>query len=111
MSMQTAHSNAQVGRDAHPAAPRKLWVDDLRPAPEGWHWVKTSAETITALGERRWDVMSLDHDLGGEDTSRRAVLWLCENGNWPDEVRVHSANPVGVEWLTGMVSRYWEPAH
>ncbi len=89
----------------------KLWVDDIRPAPEGWHWAKTSGETIKALASQRWGVMSLDHDLGGEDTSRRAVLWLCENGNWPDEVRVHSANPVGVEWLTGMVSRYWEPAH
>lgn len=110
MSTQTAHSLAQVPREAQPTAPCKLWVDDLRPAPEGWHWAKTSAETIAALDERRWDVMSLDHDLGGGDTSRRAVLWLCENGNWPDEVRVHSANPVGVEWLTGMVSRYWEPA-
>lgn len=87
-----------------------LWVDDLRPAPDGWHWAKTSAEAIDALASQRWDLMSLDHDLGGDDTSRRAVLWLCENGNWPDEIRVHSANPVGVEWLKGMVNRYWEPA-
>ena len=50
--------------------------------------------------------MSLDHDLGGDDTSRRIVLWMCENEFWPDEVVVHSANPVGVEWLEGMIARY-----
>ncbi|WP_353955436.1 hypothetical protein [Rhodococcus sp. 14-2483-1-2] len=31
---------------------------------------------------------------------------MCEDGVWPTEIRVHSANPVGVEWLTGMVERY-----
>ncbi|WP_306669305.1 cyclic-phosphate processing receiver domain-containing protein [Rhodococcus pyridinivorans] len=51
-------------------------------------------------------VMSLDHDLGGDHTSRAVVLWMCEHEVWPDEVSVHSANPVGVEWLTGMINRY-----
>lgn len=83
-----------------------LWVDDLRPAPEGWTWVKTSDEALEALAERNWDLMSLDHDLGGDDTSRRIVLHLAEHGGWPQEVRVHSANPVGVEWLSGMIRRY-----
>ncbi|KAF0967291.1 hypothetical protein BPODLACK_04261 [Gordonia sp. YY1] len=31
---------------------------------------------------------------------------MCEHEVWPEVVRVHSANPVGVEWLTGMVDRY-----
>lgn len=34
------------------------------------------------------------------------VLWLCENDRWPPEVRIHTANPVGREWLTGMARRY-----
>lgn len=85
---------------------RMLWVDDLRPAPEGWRWVKTSAEALAALAEQEWDVLSLDHDLGGDDTSRPVVLHLCEHGGWPRRVLVHSANPVGVEWLRGMVDRY-----
>lgn len=85
----------------------RLWVDDLRPAPDGWIWAKTSADGISALSQARFTEMSLDHDLGGDDTTRPLVLWLCEHPDrWPDVVRVHSANPVGVEWLTGMVARY-----
>jgi hypothetical protein len=83
-----------------------LWVDDLRPAPVGWSWAKTSEEALAALARQPCSVMSLDHDLGGDDTTRPVVLHLAEHGGWPDEVRVHSANPVGVEWLTGMVRRY-----
>lgn len=86
-----------------------LWVDDLRNPPLGWAWAKTSAEAIGMLSRRRWDRMSLDHDLGGEDTARRVVLWLCEQDNpdaWPVEVFVHTQNPVGEQWLRGMVGRY-----
>lgn len=85
----------------------RLWVDDLRPAPEGWTWVKTSADAIAALADTRPQEMSLDHDLGGDDTSRAVVLWLCEHEDrWPPVTHVHSANPVGVEWLRGMIDRY-----
>lgn len=88
-------------------APVRLWVDDLRPAPEGWMWVESSRAAIAVL--RTCDVveMSLDHDLGGDDTTRPVVLWLCENTErWPLAVHVHSANPVGVAWLRGMIVRY-----
>lgn len=89
----------------------KLWIDDLRPAPDGWQWLFTSEQAITVLTACKWhgivvDAMSLDHDLGGDDTSRPIVLWCCENDFWPVDVRVHSANPVGVEWLEGMIERY-----
>lgn len=85
----------------------KLWVDDLRPAPDGWTWVTTSAAAIEILARGEIiDVMSLDHDLGSDDTTRPVVLWMCEHEAWPREVRVHSANPVGVEWLEGMIARY-----
>lgn len=92
----------------------KIWVDDIRTPPdEDWAWCKNSEDAIWMLqkwqylgdGERP-PLMSLDHDLGGDDTSRRIVLWMCENEFWPVEVRVHSANPVGVEWLEGMIERY-----
>lgn len=86
----------------------KLWVDDVRMPPDGtWMHVETSEEALIAL--QRWSIaeMSLDHDLGGEDTSRRVVTWLCYNPEfWPPVVHVHSANPVGVAWLRGMIERY-----
>lgn len=109
----------------------QLWVDDLRPPPDscpspingelisdGWWWAKNSKAAIDSLfyhnvspGWERFDVMSLDHDLGGDDTTRPIVLWLCEHPRaWPSEIRVHTANPVGREWLTGMIARY-RPTH
>ena len=93
----------------------KLWVDDIRWPPEeyGWVWVKTSADAIHLLEKYKdagpaWNIalMSLDHDLGGDDTTRAVVLWCCNNDYWPKKVVVHSANPVGVEWLEGMIARY-----
>jgi hypothetical protein len=90
----------------------KLWVDDLRlPPDDSWVLATTSELAINILISHKvmgipLAVMSLDHDLGGEDTARRIVLWCCETGFWPDDVVVHSANPVGVEWLEGMIERY-----
>lgn len=89
----------------------KLWVDDLRPAPEGWRWAKNSETALAALA--LWqslgcvpDEISFDHDLGDDDTTRPVVLWLAEHGTWPKVCRVHTANPVGREWLEGMINRY-----
>lgn len=93
----------------------KIWVDDIRTPPDDtWTWAKTSQDAIYWLmssqicehEECQFDIMSLDHDLGGDDTSRPIVLWMCENEYWPEEVIVHSANPVGIEWLEGMIRRY-----
>lgn len=91
----------------------KLWVDDLRPAPEGWWHALTSDAAIQALQMNRpdyigdsFDEISLDHDLGGDDTTRPVVIWMIENDVWPEKINVHSANPVGVEWLEGMIARY-----
>ena len=63
----------------------RLWVDDLRIPPAGWEWAKTSAEAIRILDARVGDVemMSLDHDFGGDDTTGAVVLCMCENGSGP----------------------------
>ena len=91
----------------------KIWVDDLRTPPDDtWVWCKSSSGTIGILLVTKMlkfgnvSLMSLDHDLGGDDTTRPVVLWMCENDFWPDKVVVHSANPVGREWLEGMIKRY-----
>lgn len=89
----------------------KIWVDDIREPPDGWAWCLTSQQAINWLEVANRGVifieeMSLDHDLGGDDTTRPIVLWMCENNFWPTEVYVHSANPVGVQWLEGMIERY-----
>lgn len=107
----------------------KLWIDDLREDPdtkhadysdaEGWTWAKTSAEAISTLN--RWEIIgrvdylpieevAFDHDLGGDDTTRPVMLWMIENGVWPDRISIHTANPVGKEWLLGMARQY-APGH
>lgn len=98
----------------------KIWVDDIRLPPGAeWNcWAKTSAEAIWCLKVAKdifdksgtdlniVEAMSLDHDLGNDDTTRPVVLWMCENDFWPVEVVVHSANPVGRDYLEGMIERY-----
>ena len=82
----------------------KLWLDDLRLAPEGWIRVKTAREAIERLRAGDIDVLSLDHDLGdepGAGTGYEVSVWLeneAVEGHWdvvPNEINTHSANPVG----------------
>lgn len=88
-----------------------VWVDDLRPAPDNWVHCLTSEDSITWLEHMRnhgvdFGILSLDHDLGGDDTSRRVAMWLAENDFWPKEIRLHTMNPVGYEYLQGFCNRY-----
>lgn len=57
-----------------------LWLDDVRPAPTGWVWVKTVDEAKAWLiqkderGQPVVRAMSLDHDLGAcPDCLRKAL--------------------------------------
>jgi len=82
----------------------KLWVDDIRPAPEGWVWAKTFEAAVDFIcGPQPIEEMSLDHDLGDGPTGYN-ILCLLEslifNGFWRKPVpliHVHSANPVGAK--------------
>src|SRR4051812_6687812 len=58
----------------------KLWLDDERPEPQGFVRARTSEEAITLLLTHRGEIeiLSLDHDLGGEDTGYRVISWLEE---------------------------------
>lgn len=56
---------------------------------------------------------SLDHDLGRDaqgdllPEGRSLVYWMAEHDTWPtDAIGIHSANPVGVDYMCGMITRY-----
>lgn len=91
-----------------------LWIDDLRdppPSDEGWLIARTSAEALNYLEasspEHPFPHISFDHDLGGDDTTRPVMLYLCEHPDKaPKTLSVHSMNPVGKEYLVGMARRY-----
>lgn len=91
----------------------RLFIDDERPRPniKEWSLALTSTAALNYLKYNRSmkipvHVVSFDHDLGGEDTTRPVVLWMCENNFWPDEAYVHTGNVIGEEWLVGMIRRY-----
>lgn len=85
----------------------KLWVDDLRPPPDDtWFWAVNSHEALQALQDNCVSAISLDHDLGGADTSRPVVTWMASEDVWPKIVFVHTMNNVGREWLMGTCERY-----
>ena len=44
----------------------KIWLDDIRPVPEGYVWCKSVNEAITVIEDNKNNigVIDLDHDLG-----------------------------------------------
>lgn len=101
----------------------KLYIDDIRDPPDDtWTVARTSQDAIyilrnvyatqvglypTSPGDDYIEVISFDHDLGGDDTTMPVMQWLQEHGLWPDRLIVHSANPVGrknlltIAWVDG----------
>jgi hypothetical protein len=108
---------------AKTAMKTKLWVDDLRPAPDAsWEWIKTAPAAVLYLQacselDLRLERISLDHDLGYRGESRyvleehdsKSVMNFIEQAVFagtmrePVEIVVHSANPSGRRWLEGAI--------
>ena len=89
---------------------KKLFIDDLRmPASADWTIVRSSQEAIDWLTKNGMpDMISFDHDLGGNDTAITIINWIIDgllDGrlSLQDDFTytVHSANPVGKENIIG----------
>ena len=91
----------------------KLWIDDVRPAPDGYVWVKSvhsakiyCCQHIDPHHALRIEEFHLDHDAGdyqydGGDYIE-LLKWLEEKqylSHWKIEAifKFHSMNPVGVD--------------
>ena len=98
----------------------KLWIDDVRPAPEGYVWItnvhsaKYHIEVADSL-EETIELIDIDHDAGnyaqyGGDYIK-LLDWLEETGrNYP--IRIHSMNPVGVANMRAIIERNgWEEVY
>lgn len=92
----------------------KLWVDDVRPAPEGYIWKKTTNEALAFIYNNWNDVehISLDHDCGECNFGGDYIGVLNEIerlGNNGMKINftfhLHSMNPVGVENMRAIIQR------
>ena len=79
----------------------KLYVDDIRIAPEGWTQAWNADEAVEFLETGTVAELSLDHDLGDPDalTGYDIMCWLEammyeEKFSLP-EINFHTANPTG----------------
>lgn len=99
----------------------KIWVDDVRPAPEGYVWCKTVYQTLEQIRECEvmyrcsrskefWkiELIDLDHDAGnyvsyGGDYIE--ILNYIEETGRNHPIRIHSMNPVGVENMRRIIRR------
>ena len=87
----------------------KLWVDDIRPAPDGYIWCKSvnQAKHIFCKGYEV-EMIDIDHDAGvyasdGDDYIK-LLDWLEEFG-YDGYIHIHSMNPVGVENMRRIIQR------
>lgn len=98
----------------------KLWIDDVRPAPKGYLWVRSVDDAIKAISiysdkldfdmnpTDEIELIDVDHDAGdyakyGGDYIR-LLDWLEETGrSYP--IRIHSMNPVGRANMERIIQR------
>jgi hypothetical protein len=76
-----------------------LYIDDIRtPQLQCWDIVRSSKEAIDWVDRNGIpDLISFDHDLGGDDTSMVFLKQLVEKypKGYTFKYYIHSANPIG----------------
>ena len=91
----------------------KLWIDDVRPAPYGYRWVKSVNEAKKLLSSEFYrkyvDLIDIDHDAGeyvkdGGDYIK-LLDWIETVGYTPNAIHIHSMNSVGVENMRRIIRK------
>lgn len=95
----------------------KLWIDDLRPVPSGYIWVKSVKAAKTAIWQYEHSMIDdnilidLDHDAGdyaSEGGDYIKLLDWLEAKNIVDtgySFHLHSMNPVGVQNMRAIIKK------
>ena len=91
----------------------KFWIDDVRPAPYGYRWVKSVNEAKKLLRSEFYrkyvDLIDIDHDAGeyvkdGGDYIK-LLDWMETVGYTPNAIHIHSMNSVGVENMRRIIRK------
>lgn len=93
----------------------KIWLDDIRPAPDGFVLAHSVNEAIEVIRKAEIDgvvieLIDCDHDLGdyffdGGD-GIKLLDWLCERQTFYP-IALHTANPVGRANMLNLIRRHW----
>lgn len=92
----------------------KIWLDDLRPAPEGFVWCRSVNQAKRVIEEAEKlasvELIDCDHDLGdyAQDGGDGIKLldWLAERGTFYP-IALHTMNPVGRDNMLRAIIAYW----
>lgn len=96
-----------------------IWLDDIRPAPEGFIHTKTVESTIRTIIHNTnklniINILSLDNDLGENEQEGYKVLDILEKMKFkhpdfklPNEIRIHSANPVARKRMQQVIDKLY----
>lgn len=105
----------------------KIWVDDIRPAPQGYLWAKSVNEAIDYIRKysdyldfnmnrvQAVELIDLDHDAGdyacyGGDYIN-ILKWMEKEQKYGNiymrsiPIHIHSMNPVGVQNMRAIIQR------
>ena len=96
----------------------KIWVDDLRPSPDGYIWCKSTNEALRLIVDNinNIEVVHLDHDMG-DTFGGDAIIILDElerlsrrKADFSEAVKniifkIHTANPVGADNMRRIIQK------
>ena len=94
----------------------KLYIDDLRKEPQGWHRAKTVSEAIRILATQEVSEVSIDHDISHRinmDSIARPfpcgetfepVAWFLRAVKFSGKVTLHTANPIGAKKMAEILA-------
>lgn len=73
-----------------------VYLDDLRPCPDGFVLARTAEDCISLLENYQVSVLSLDHDLGWDSMNGTELAHeLVARGLYADEIFLHSSSMAG----------------
>ena len=90
---------------------KKIYLDDLRPIPEGFVGLRSFTEFVTYIEANGLpDFISFDHDLGlqesGYDCAKWLVSYCLDNEMALPDFMVHSQNPVGKRNIESLLNNF-----
>ena len=75
----------------------KLFVDDMRPCPDGDDYIycQDYEEAIWQLSINDFEYVSLDYHLGYGESGLDILVWMRNNKKVPPKINIHSSHPWG----------------